>query len=77
MKHKVEITYEWWGEDGNEVKKEYRKALEDAAMSRVKEMMVEGYTSGELHSSLYIADETGECEVNYNGWWSLTTKVEA
>ena len=73
MKYKVEITYEWWDEDGNEVKKEHREALEDAAMSGIKEMMVEGSTAGELQDTMYI---DGEYEVNYSGWWSLTTVNE-
>ena len=73
MKHKVEITYEWWDERGNDVRKGHREALEKSAMSRIKEMMVEGYTAGDLQDTMYVTDEYGEYEVEYSGWWSMTT----
>lgn len=39
-------------------------------MIRVKEMMAEGSTAGELQDTMYI---DGEYEVEYSGWWSMTT----
>lgn len=74
MKHEVMITYEWWEKEGKyEVREEHREELEGVGLGEIKNMMVEGYTSGELRSSLYTADENGEYDVEYKGWWSLTT----
>ena len=75
MKHKVEITYEWWGEDGNEVKEKHREALEETARSTINRMRIIGYTAGELHDNICMTD--GEDGIEYSGWWSMTTKVEA
>jgi hypothetical protein len=46
--------------------------LEEHAMERIKEQMNEGYTGGELNA--YVP--TGKKEVQYTGWWSMTTKCE-
>lgn len=69
LKRKVEIEY-WWRRDGDfAVPKHHVQQLEEAAMTRIKFMMEEGYTEGQLHENLL----TGKRATLYSGGWTSKT----
>jgi len=63
------ITYRWWRNSGEEVKPNHIEALEEAAMSRIQEMIAEGYNSGQLFDNILMDDNDGKDGVEYVGWW--------
>ena len=69
MKRKMIITYRWWRNDGKEINPSHVEALEETAMNRIKKMMEEWYTSGELcdiiHDSLDLKGRV------YTGHWEV------
>jgi hypothetical protein len=74
MKVTVKIEYNW--SDVNNVSPiaKHHEALEEDAMDRILYMMNDGYTSGDLNTSVRIDDEDGEDGVEYWGHWSITTE---
>lgn len=69
----IVIHYRWWRDcDGDDsIKPEHVEALEERAMDRIKEMMEEGYSSGELLDNIRMSDEDGEDGIEYTGWWHI------
>lgn len=66
MKRKIEITYEWWINEGeNEIPNEIQERLETEAENRIYEMRKEFYTGGEL---IFEAEDG----TTYNGYWNYT-----
>ena len=70
MKRKIVIEYWWECSRFKKIPKEYEEALKESAMSRITEMMQEGYTSGELCANI----ENGEDEFEFRGWWKVSQK---
>jgi hypothetical protein len=71
MERKIEITYRWWRTDKKTIKTAHVEALEEAAMDRIKKMMGEDYTSGELCDNIHMTDDDPEDGVGYSGWWEV------
>ena len=46
MERKMTITYNWLNEEGETPTQSHQEQLEDDAVSRIFEMLREGYTSG-------------------------------
>jgi hypothetical protein len=67
MERKMTIGYNWLNEEGETPTKSHQEQLEDDAVSRIFEMLREGYTSGELVSYAY----SDEIEIGYYGHWSV------
>ncbi len=70
------IKQNWWLEEGGEIDAKHQFALEESGMDRIKEMMAEGVTSGELNDHVRIDDSDGEDGVHYRGHWELNTAIE-
>lgn len=75
IERKVTISYNWSRDDGKEIPTEHLEALEESAMDRVKEMMKEDYTGGELHDNIRMTDEDGEDGIEYSGFWGLNAEI--
>lgn len=73
MEQKITITFRWWRDKG-EVLKEHREFLEEDALERIKDQWEEGMSGGELHSTL-LGGKYGKDEIDYQGWWELTTET--
>ena len=79
MKKKLEISYNWTCDSGIETPEKHKEALKEDAESRIFEMIREGYTSGELCTTVrYGKDEVPEEDeddgLQYSGWWSIETE---
>jgi len=72
MKHTITITYRWWRDDGKRIKPAHQEALEEAATSRISEMMAQGFTSGELTDNIHMTNRDPEDGTAYSGWWEVT-----
>lgn len=66
------ITYRWWRDGENEIKPEHVEALEKAAEERIRVMLGEGFTSGELRDNVHMTDDDPEDGVVYTGWWDVS-----
>ena len=75
MERKITLEYNWYRDDAEDVKPEHIEALEESADSRIREMMAEGYTSGELLDDVRMSDADGEDGISYSGWWSCSMEV--
>lgn len=79
MKRKIEITYNYnTSELPSELKLAHVGEMEDNAVGHILEMMIEGFTSGELcygiRTNPYNEDINEEWpEIEVNGWWSINT----
>ena len=76
---KVEIKYFWDSEI--EIPEKHIEPLQEDAMNHITEMMKEGYTGGELITTVRfgkdIVPEEDENEgLYYTGWWSINTEIE-
>lgn len=76
IRRKVNISYNWTIDNGTSIPERHIEALEEDAMERITYMMKEGYTSGELCTSVrYGKDEVPEEDeeegLNYSGWWHI------
>ena len=69
---KITITYRWWN-DLDEINDDHVNALDESAMKRINEMMLDGYTSGELHDNIYMHDTDPEEGIFYKGWWKVSS----
>lgn len=79
MKKKLEFSYNWTCDSGIEIPEKHKEALKEDAESRIFEMIKEGYTSGELCTTVrYGKDEVPEEDeddgLQYSGWWSIETE---
>lgn len=70
IERKILITYRWW-RDGDNIKPEHIEALEERAEDRIRELMAQGYTSGELIDNIHMTDDDPEDGVEYTGWWEM------
>ena len=75
MEKKITISYNWSDDEGKTPKVSHQEPLEGDAMERIFDMTKEGYTSGELHSTVRMDDEDGEDGITYSGYWSLTSQT--
>ena len=68
MKKKITIDFTWWNSEKPKAKigKEVMEMLSYSAKERIKEMSLQGYTSGELVDDID--------EVNYTGFWEINEK---
>ena len=73
IKRSKKTTYSWKPIAGGEIKPEHIPALEEAAETRIAEMMDQGYTSGQLFDNIYMLDDDPEDGVEYQGWWEVST----
>lgn len=69
MRRKIEISYNWWNDDGTDIPIEHLGVLEEHAEERINEMRKEGYTEGELCCVVYDENDN---EIEYRGWWELS-----
>lgn len=77
----ITIEYHWTPNDIKTIPQKHLEALEEDAMERIFQMIKEGYTSGELHTSVRFGKDEVEEEheddgLSYSGLWSLTTKTK-
>lgn len=61
------VKYRYWDFEA-EPTDELRERLEEAAEDRAKELIIDGYHSGELNC-LYVSDDGAEEEIR--GWWEI------
>lgn len=66
------ITYRWWDEETDTIDPDHLEQLDNEALERIMQMQREGYTSGELITTLILNDK----ETEFQGWWELTTVTE-
>jgi len=65
MKHKIEITIEWWENEGQDsIPETHQELLKTAAESHIYKLRKDFYTGGGLH---YVADDGTQ----YNGNWEF------
>jgi len=72
MKMKTEITFEWWTNNGEEIKSSHREPLKECAEKTINKMESEGFICGELYESLKTDDDDPEGGVFYRGYWDKT-----
>ncbi|MHA1816816.1 MAG: hypothetical protein ACTSX1_12470 [Candidatus Heimdallarchaeaceae archaeon] len=72
MKKKIIIEFSWWNNDRTGIPVDHHEQLEESATDRIKEMMAENYTSGQLLETVYGDDED---EFEYEGSWSVSTET--
>ena len=70
MKRRIEITYQWWGKNGEDVKAEHVDILKESALDRIFKMRQNGYVSGELSYRHTPGDDLGNA-IEYRGWWKV------
>ena len=71
IEFREEISMRWWS-DTDLVKKvttDEEEQLEQEARDRVKDMVDQGYTSGELVGTL--VRNNGRTEISMSGWWEI------
>ena len=81
LKRQITIEYVWNPDDIETIPQKHLDALEEDALERIFKMVNEGYTSGELHTSVrfgkdVVEEESEDDGLCYSGSWSLTTKTE-
>jgi uncharacterized protein YoaH (UPF0181 family) len=74
MEKEITIKYNWKCNEDINIPEKHEEALEEDAMERIFEMMKEGYTSGELHTTVrygkdIVSEEDEEEGLSYSGWW--------
>jgi len=65
----VTLKYRWWREGG--IRPAHVEALEEEATQRSKEMMGQGFTSGELYANVLVDAKDTDGGVEYRGWWEV------
>ena len=78
MNMSIEIDYAWECDQEVEIPKKHEEALKEDAESRIFEMIKEGYTSGELFTSVrfgkdIVPEEDEEDGLTYSGSWGIRT----
>ncbi len=71
LEHTVAINYKWWRKNGKKIKPEHVEALDETAMTRISEMMNQGYVEGNLSDNIHMIDSDPEDGVEYGGWWEV------
>jgi hypothetical protein len=46
--------------------------LEESADTRIKEMMPQGFTSGQLNDTIRMTEKDGDDGIEYSGSWSVS-----
>ena len=72
LKGEATQTYNWWRDSGEDILDNHVCALREDAMDRIKGMIKEGFTSGELRTNVRMTDEDGEDGIEYTGWWTYS-----
>jgi len=62
-------TLSWWGDEG-ELTSEQKDELKEHGFSRVNEMVADGYSEGELNTSLII----NNTEIEVQGYWKISER---
>lgn len=73
---KKTIEYYWTCDQGIEIPEKHKEALKEDADDRINEMINEGFTSGELNTSVrygknVVPQEDEDDGLTYSGWWSV------
>lgn len=81
FKRKLTIEYNWTPDDIETIPQKHFEALEEDALERIFKMINEGYTSGELFTSVRFGKDKVEEEdedegLSYSGSWSLKIETE-
>lgn len=71
------ITFNWTCDQGIEIPEIHKESLKEDAVSRISQMITEGYYSGELctsvrHGKENVPEEDEDDGLSYSGWWSIT-----
>lgn len=77
MKLEMTLEYYWECDQSIEIPHKHEEALKEDAEERILKMIKEGYSSGELITTVRygkdIVPEEDENEgLSYSGWWSYT-----
>jgi hypothetical protein len=67
----ITIHYEWWRENGKQIKKGHVEALDETAINSISESINEGLTEGELSDNIVMLDSDPDEGVDYRGWWEV------
>lgn len=67
IERQIIITYRWWNNGLKEICPMALEVLDIEGRKRINEMMVEGFTSGELSEEID--------GINYRGWWEMSEKT--
>lgn len=78
---KITIEFVWAPDTIDTIPEAHLEALEEDALERIFSMVKEGYSSGELFTSVRfgkdkVEEEDEENGLNYSGSWSLKTETE-
>lgn len=80
MNNRIEVTidYYWVCDQGIEIPEGHKEALKEDALSRINEMIKEGYIQGELNTSVrcgkdVVPEENEDEGLTYSGWWYFKT----
>lgn len=81
MRSEITISYSWEPVELKAIPERHKEALQEDAYSRIFQMIKDGYTSGELFTSVrygqeFVPEEHEEDGIEYKGWWSMTYKME-
>ncbi len=76
MNNTIKINYYWEEGGGTIIPERHVEALEEDAMSRIFEMVKDGYYQGELNTSVRygkdeVSEEDEEDGLSYSGWWNV------
>lgn len=79
MEIQITINYHWTCDQSIDIPVKHNEALEEDAQDRIFYMLKEGYTSGELFTSVRfgkdeVPEEDKDDGLTYSGWWSINTK---
>jgi hypothetical protein len=80
MEFKIEINYTWDCDEDIEIPSKHLETLEENALSRIFEMIQEGYYSGELFTTVrfgkdIVPEENEDDGLSYSGWWSIKKNI--
>ena len=73
FRRKLTISYGWHRVDGDEIDNAHLEQLEEDALDRIIDQMKDDMTSGELHSCISVEEGDPGDEIEYTGWWMITT----
>jgi len=78
MERELKIKYVWnrvnENDDNVQVLKHHEEYLEESAMERITQMILQGYSAGELSDNIVVQDNEDETE--YRGWWSVENIIK-
>lgn len=70
MKKKINIIFEWWHDEIEEISPEHQTELEERAMEKIYQCLRDGYTSGQLFENIYEGGLVNDF-VRYQGHWEM------